>query len=71
MRRLIFSLTIILSVVSCARMQPIKDVYNPPTLPNSAKLYFDLPRGVRVSLFSDEKCTLGKYGTRVDYDQFT
>ena len=71
MRRFLISLTIILSVASCAKMQPIKDVYNPPILPNSAKLYFDLPLNVRVSLFSDETCTLGKYGTRVDYDQYT
>lgn len=74
MRRFIFrclSLTIIISVASCARMQPIKDVYNPPTLSNSTKLYFDMPRNVRVSLFSDENCTLGKYGTRVDFDLYT
>jgi hypothetical protein len=52
-------------------MQPVIDLYKHPSFPDSAKLYFDLPLKVYVSLFSDEKCALGEYGTLVNYDHFT
>jgi len=62
---------VIAGSVSCARMQPIHDKYKSPSLSNSVKLYFDLPVNVYVGLFSDEQCTLGKYGTLVEYDYYT
>ena len=71
MRGCIIMLILAVSLASCARMQPINDKYKYPSLPNSTKLYFDIPLNVHVSLFSDENCTLGKYGTLVDYDYYS
>ena len=70
MRGSIIVVTLIVSLASCARMQPIYDVYNQPSFPNSAKLYLDMPLNVHVSMFSDEKCSLGEHGTHVEYDYY-
>ena len=65
----VFFLCVSMCLTSCARKQPIYDWYVQPTLPASAQLYLDVPDKVHASLFSDENCSLGKYGTRVEHYQ--
>jgi len=69
MKSAIVLIFVIICLLSCAKKQPFYDLYNPPSLQTSAELYLDIPADVHVSLFSDAKCSLGKYGTRVEYDR--
>jgi hypothetical protein len=70
MRVSIIVLILMVSLASCARMQPVHDKYIPQSFPHSARLYLDLPPHVNVNFFSDEKCTLGEHGTFMVYDYY-
>lgn len=54
---------------SCGKKQAYFDIYKQPTLLNPAKMYLDVPYHADIGFFSDENCTLGKYGTRVEKDE--